>query len=234
MITIRTHQATRIAQKESLLGPHGHVSTPPGTTRIFSSIGKSSGSEYTTSDINLRRKDVLMAGMGLFMWQGIGSTNAFAAMPPGFKKDLTNKRKTREIVDPSLFKDGQNGLKYYDVIVGDGEEAREGSRVVVHFDSKYRGITFVTSRVGQGVAGGQPFGFDVGAKPGQGGTLRGLDLGVRGMRVGGQRKLLVPPELAYGSKGFGEIPPNAELVIDVQLLSIKTSAIGTPVKLVEG
>eukprot|EP00889_Picochlorum_renovo_P006074 jgi/Picre1/33104/NNA_008430.t1 len=233
MITIRTHQVKRIAHKESLLAPHGHVSQRRAT-RIFSSVKKGNGSMMnTTSDINLRRKEVLQAGMALLMWQTVG-WDAEAAMPPGFKKDLTNKRRTRETVDPSLFKDGLNGLKYYDVIVGDGEEAREGSRVVVHFDAKYRGITFVTSRVGQGVAGGQPFGFDVGSKPGQGGTLRGLDLGVRGMRIGGQRKLIVPPELAYGSKGFGEIPPNAELVIDVQLLSIKTSAIGTQVKLVEG
>ena len=51
-----------------------------------------------------------------------------------------------------------------------------------------------------GVTGGSPLGFDVGAR-GAGGTLRGLDLGVRGMRVGGRRKLIVPPELGYGSRG---------------------------------
>ena len=56
-------------------------------------------------------------------------------------------------------------------------------------------------RQGMGVTGGQPFGFDVGAKPGRGGAgIRGLDLGVRGMRVGGRRKLLIPPNLAYGDK----------------------------------
>ena len=150
----------------------------------------------------------------------------------GFKKDLTNKR--RRTTPEELFTDGPQGLKYYDVVVGDGAEATLGSRVAVHFDCKWRGITFVTSRQGMGVTGGSPLGFDVGAAPGQGGTLRGLDLGVVGMRVGGQRQLLVPPELAYGSKGYGEVPPNARLTIDVQLLSIKTSAIGTRVKIVEG
>lgn len=83
------------------------------------------------------------------------------------------------------------------------------------------------------LVGGSPLGFDVGAQ-GAGGTLQGLDLGVRGMRVGGQRKLLVPPELAYGKAGVGEIPPNATLELDVELLSIKTSPFGSRVKLIEG
>lgn len=228
----RTHQAPIIAHKELCGLPH--VGQCGRATRSAISAIREADASRGVSGVIQTRKGVLKAGMAMFMWQAVGLDSAEAAMPPGFKKDLTKKRRTRETVDPSLFKDGPNGIKYYDVIVGDGEEAREGSRVVVHFDAKFKGITFVTSRVGQGVAGGQPFGFDVGSKPGQGGTLRGLDLGVRGMRVGGQRKLLVPPELAYGSKGFGEIPPNAELVIDVQLLSIKMNAIGTQVKLVEG
>jgi len=58
--------------------------------------------------------------------------------------------------------------------------------------------------------------------------------GVRGMRVGGQRKLLVPPELAYGSRGLGEIPPDATLEFEVELLSIKQSPFGFRSKLVEG
>jgi hypothetical protein len=167
-----------------------------------------------------------IAGLSLFA----GDAEAL----PGFKKDLNKNRRARENIDPDLFQDGPDGLKYYDVIVGDGAEAKLGSRVVVHFDAKWRGITFVTSRQGMGVAGGSPLGFDVGAAPGAGGTLKGLDLGVRGMRVGGQRKLLVPSKLAYGQKGYGEIPPGADLTIDVQLLSIKLNAIGTQVKLVEG
>lgn len=91
----------------------------------------------------------------------------------------------------------------------------------------------MTSRQGMGVTGGTPLGFDVGAK-GAGGTLEGLDLGVRGMRVGGRRVLLVPPELAYGKRGVGEIPPNATILVDVELLSIKNSPLGYRVKLVEG
>ena len=83
---------------------------------------------------------------------------------------------------------------------GEGPEVVEGDRVVVHYEAKWRGITFVTSRQGVGVTGGEPYGFDVGAT-GSTMALRGLDVGVRGMRRGGVRKLIVPPELAYGDRG---------------------------------
>lgn len=126
-----------------------------------------------------------------------------------------------------------NGLKYYDLKVGGGPEAVKGSRVAVHYVAKWKGITFMTSRQGMGVGGGTPYGFDVGQSE-KGNVLKGLDLGVEGMKVGGQRLLIVPPELAYGSRGVQEIPPNATIELDVELLSIKQSPFGSPVKLVEG
>ncbi|XP_039140464.1 peptidyl-prolyl cis-trans isomerase FKBP16-4, chloroplastic-like [Dioscorea cayenensis subsp. rotundata] len=126
-----------------------------------------------------------------------------------------------------------NGLKFYDLKVGSGLKAVKGSRVAVHYVAKWKGITFMTSRQGLGVGGGTPYGFDVGQSE-KGSVLKGLDLGVEGMRVGGQRLLIVPPELAYGSKGVQEIPPNATIELDVELLSIKQSPFGTGVKLIEG
>ncbi|XP_071726313.1 peptidyl-prolyl cis-trans isomerase FKBP16-4, chloroplastic isoform X2 [Rutidosis leptorrhynchoides] len=126
-----------------------------------------------------------------------------------------------------------NGLKIYDLKVGNGAEAVKGSRVAVHYVAKWRNITFMTSRQGLGVGGGTPYGFDVGNSE-SGNVLKGLDLGVQGMRVGGQRLLIVPPELAYGSKGVQEIPPNATIEMDIELLSIKQNAFGSPVKIVEG
>ncbi|CAI9097874.1 OLC1v1034387C1 [Oldenlandia corymbosa var. corymbosa] len=126
-----------------------------------------------------------------------------------------------------------NGLKYYDIKVGSGAEAVKGSRVAIHYVAKWRGVTFMTSRQGLGVGGGTPYGFDVGQSE-RGSVLKGLDLGVQGMRVGGQRLLIVPPELAYGSKGVQEIPPNATIELDVELLSIKQSPFGSPVKVIEG
>ncbi|PIA43505.1 hypothetical protein AQUCO_01900123v1 [Aquilegia coerulea] len=126
-----------------------------------------------------------------------------------------------------------NGLKYYDLQVGGGTKAVKGSRVAVHYVAKWKGITFMTSRQGMGVGGGTPYGFDVGDSA-RGAVLKGLDLGVEGMRVGGQRLVIVPPELAYGKKGVQEIPPNATIELDVELLAIKQSPFGTGVKIVEG
>ncbi|XP_028077863.1 peptidyl-prolyl cis-trans isomerase FKBP16-4, chloroplastic-like isoform X2 [Camellia sinensis] len=103
-------------------------------------------------------------------------------------------------------------FRYYDLKVGGGAEAVKGSRVAVHYVAKWKGITFMTSRQGLGVGGGTPYGFDVGQSE-RGTVLKGLDLGVQGMKVGGQRVLIVPPELAYGSKGVQEIPPNATIEV---------------------
>ncbi|KAM7464300.1 hypothetical protein LguiA_032421 [Lonicera macranthoides] len=126
-----------------------------------------------------------------------------------------------------------NGLKYYDLKVGGGVKAVKGSRVAVHYVAKWKGITFMTSRQGLGVGGGTPYGFDVGDSE-RGAVLKGLDLGVEGMRIGGQRLLIVPPQLAYGSKGVQEIPPNATIELDIELLAIKQSPFGSAVKVVEG
>lgn len=146
----------------------------------------------------------------------------------------TSRRALRgEKVPESEYKTLPNGLKYYDLKVGGGAIASKGSRVAVHYVVKWKGVTFMTSRQGLGVTGGTPYGFDVGASD-KGIVLKGLDYGVQGMRVGGQRLLLVPPGLAYGNKGIQEIPPNATLEMDVELLSIKQSPFGSSVKLVEG
>ncbi|GBG00330.1 hypothetical protein Rsub_13100 [Raphidocelis subcapitata] len=72
-----------------------------------------------------------------------------------------------------------------------------------------------------------PRGFDVGLVPGTPGSigLKGIDLGVRGMRVGGVRRLIVPPELGFGNRQAGELPPNSTIEVDIELLSIKSTRI---------
>ncbi|KAG8080952.1 hypothetical protein GUJ93_ZPchr0007g6151 [Zizania palustris] len=83
-----------------------------------------------------------------------------------------------------------NGLKYYDISVGTGAKAVKGSRVAVHYVAKWKGITFMTSRQGLGVGGGTPYGFDIGNSE-RGNVLKGLDLGVEGMKAGARNHFLV-------------------------------------------
>ena len=139
----------------------------------------------------------------------------------GFKKDLNKRRNI--VVPPEAFTRTKSGLGEYDIRAGEGQLCESGDRVAIHYDVKLGNFTVSTSRQGTGVTGGVPYGFDVGQGPGNPGGvfLRGIDEGVLGMRVGGVRRLKVPPELAYGDRQVQEIPPNATLTIDIELLSIK-------------
>ena len=112
-------------------------------------------------------------------------------------------------------------LQKIDTVVGTGAEAQAGKNVSVHYtgwlfdasapDSKGRKFDSSVDR-------GQPFGFPLGG----GRVIRGWDEGVAGMKVGGKRTLVIPPEYGYGARGAGGvIPPNATLVFDVELLDVR-------------
>jgi len=107
-----------------------------------------------------------------------------------------------------------SGLQYEDLVVGDGQEAKSGDLISVHYTGWLTdGTKFDSSKDRN-----QPFEFSLGA----GMVIRGWDEGVAGMKVGGQRKLTIPANLGYGSRGAGGvIPPNATLVFEVDLLGIK-------------
>lgn len=117
---------------------------------------------------------------------------------------------------------GPDGIVYYEIVTGKGRSIQCGDRVAAHIDVFAKGIEVDTTRDGQGLAA-RPKAWDLCTEGvGPGAALRGLDLGVRGMRVGGKRVIDVPPELAYGSRGHGPlIPPNTPLRIKVTLLSAK-------------
>ncbi|XP_031489254.1 peptidyl-prolyl cis-trans isomerase FKBP16-4, chloroplastic-like [Nymphaea colorata] len=197
----------------------------PSRRRPSTRVSCASSPLLTTAAVDTDRRRfiyfILSSASGLLLSDGAGAVS-------------TSRRALRGAKIPeSEYTTLPNGLKYYDLKVGGGPQAVKGSRVAVHYVAKWKGITFMTSRQGLGVGGGTPYGFDVGQSE-KGNVLKGLDLGVVGMRAGGQRLLIVPPELAYGSKGVQEIPPNATLELDVELLTVKQSPFGYAVKIIEG
>ena len=111
-----------------------------------------------------------------------------------------------------------DGLKYTEVKIGDGQDAQKGFLVAVQYTgwlykNGARGAKFDSS-----LDRNDPFSFPVGG----GQVIQGWDQGVAGMQVGGKRQLVIPAELGYGSRGAGGvIPPNATLLFDVELLSIR-------------
>lgn len=104
-------------------------------------------------------------------------------------------------------------LEIKELTVGTGDEAKSGQTVHVH----YTGWLTDGTKFDSSVDRGKPFSFRLGA----GMVIKGWDQGVAGMKVGGKRKLTIPPELGYGQRGAGGvIPPGATLVFDVELLSV--------------
>jgi FKBP-type peptidyl-prolyl cis-trans isomerase len=134
---------------------------------------------------------------------------AFAIAVSADEKKDKDKEKTEEKVIKT-----DSGLKYVELKEGKGERAREGDTVEVH----YTGWLKDGKKFDSSLDRDEPFSFKLGAKM----VIKGWDEGVAGMRVGGKRKLIIPPDLAYGKRGAGKvIPADAELTFEVELLKIK-------------
>ena len=107
----------------------------------------------------------------------------------------------------------KSGLQYLEVEEGQGAVAVAGRTVTVHYTGTLRGGKKFDSSLDRD----EPFSFELGA----GHVIKGWDEGVAGMRIGGKRKLIIPPELGYGSRGAGGvIPPGATLFFEVELLKV--------------
>ncbi|OYY92525.1 MAG: peptidylprolyl isomerase [Hydrogenophilales bacterium 28-61-23] len=107
-----------------------------------------------------------------------------------------------------------SGLVIEEINLGEGDEARAGQMVSVHYTGWLTNGTKFDSSVDRN----ESFDFPLG----RGHVIRGWDEGVAGMKVGGKRKLTIPPDLGYGARGAGGvIPPNATLVFDVELLAVR-------------
>ena len=148
----------------------------------------------------MRRSSVALFALILAAWGGGDSKSAAAS--PGAAVDSAALTKTA------------SGLQYQDVVVGTGPEAKAGQTAVVHYTGWLTdGTKFDSSR-----DRGQPFSFPLGG----GQVIAGWDEGVAGMKVGGRRKLVIPPDLGYGAMGSPPvIPASATLVFDVELIGVE-------------
>ena len=108
----------------------------------------------------------------------------------------------------------ETGLQYEEIVEGTGKSPKPGDTVTVH----YTGWLTDGTKFDSSVDRGQPFPFTIG----EGQVIRGWDEGVMTMKIGGKRKLTIPPNLAYGDAGAGDrIPPGSTLVFDVELIDVK-------------
>lgn len=142
---------------------------------------------------------VFVVAAGLVIWLGVRYGERLGSAPAQSQPTTTVSM--------------QNELQIEDVRQGTGAEAKRGDRVTVHYvGTLSNGTEFDSSR-----RRGQPFTFALGA----GQVIAGWDQGVAGMKVGGIRKLTIPPELAYGDAAVGSIPANSTLQFEVELLGVQ-------------
>ena len=112
-----------------------------------------------------------------------------------------------------------DGLQINNIVEGEGAEIINHSKIQVHYTGKLQDGTKFDSSYDRG----QPFSFQIGLRE----VIEGWEIGLMGMKVGGKRTLIIPPELAYGERGAGDlIPPNATLTFDVEIIDVKAPGYG--------
>ena len=112
-----------------------------------------------------------------------------------------------------------DGIQITNIVEGEGTEIINHSKIQVHYTGKLQDGTKFDSSYDRG----QPFSFQIGLRE----VIKGWEIGLMGMKVGGKRTLIIPPELAYGDRGAGDlIPPNATLTFDIEIVAVKNPGYG--------
>ena len=126
-------------------------------------------------------------------------------------KSTSSKSPMEELSEAASFKITASGLKMADIELGNGSEAIAGKNVSVNYRGTLENGKEFDKSYGRG-----PFSFTLGA----GQVIKGWDEGVEGMKIGGKRKLVIPPDLGYGNRAVGPIPANSTLIFEVELLEV--------------
>jgi len=155
----------------------------------------------------------LLAAQGTAQQSTPKSTTPKSATTMGSQKTATGTASAKVTATTPQPVTTPSGLKYVDLAVGTGPSPNVGDTVLVNYTGRFTNGKIFDSSVGK-----QPFQFVLG----RGQVIKGWDEGVGSMKVGGKRRLIIPPDLAYGARGYpGVIPPNSTLTFVVELLKIK-------------
>lgn len=155
--------------------------------------------------------------MKTFLMIAVAMTMAMSACTKKSEEPTSTSTQTTEATGTQTSQTAptttENKVEIEDVVVGKGAEATNGKSVTVHYTGTLKDGTKFDSSVDRK----EPFTFTLGA----GQVIKGWEQGIQGMKVGGKRKLTIPPELAYGANAVGAIPANSTLIFDVELLEVK-------------
>jgi FKBP-type peptidyl-prolyl cis-trans isomerase FkpA len=154
----------------------------------------------------MRNRKFWMGGITMVALAGCGGSSDYPA-PRHEALEMAPE------IEASAMTDQASGLSILDLMEGDGDQAMAGQRVTIHYNGWHPDGTLFDSSLSRE----EPLQFVLGFRE----VIRGWEVGIRGMKVGGRRILVIPPDLGYGSRGLrGVVPRNATLVFEVRLLSV--------------
>ena len=193
-----------VALVSQIVAPSTVIAAPPTTT------AQTSTAQTSTVQAAAQTADV-QASTAMELDPDETNPTLFSMAPDSNQADASALGGAMSAEKPEIT---ASGLRITDLVLGTGAAASSGQTVVVH----YRGTLEDGRQFDASYDRGTPFSFPLGA----GRVIKGWDEGVQGMKVGGKRKLVIPPDLGYGTRGAGGvIPPNATLIFEVELLEVK-------------